>query len=37
MDYSYASAVDIMKSVVSITLLFATNFIAKTVRGNSIV
>ena len=37
MDYSYASAVDITKSVVSITLLFATNFIAKKVRGNSIV
>ena len=37
MDYSYASAVDIMKSVVSITLLFATNYFAKKVRGNSIV
>lgn len=37
MDYSYASAVDITKSVVSITLLFTTNFIAKKVRGNSIV
>lgn len=37
MDYSYASAVDIMKSVVSITLLFVTNYFAKKVRGNSIV
>ena len=37
MDYSYASAVDITKSVVSITLLFTTNFIAKKIRGNSIV
>ena len=37
MDYSYASAVDITKSIVSITLLFSTNFIAKKVRGNSIV
>ena len=37
MDYSYASAVDIMKSVVSITLLFVTNSFAKKVRGNSIV
>jgi len=37
MDYSYASAVDIMKSVVSLTLLFVTNAIAKKVRGNSIV
>ena len=37
MDYSYASAVDIMKSLVSLTLLFTTNAIAKKVRGNSIV
>lgn len=37
MDYSYASAVDITKSIVSITLLFSTNFIAKKIRGNSIV
>ena len=37
MDYSYASAVDIMKSVVSLTLLFVTNAIAKKIRGNAIV
>ena len=37
MDYSYASAVDIMKSLVSLTLLFVTNAIAKKVRGNAIV
>ena len=37
MDYSYATAVGIFKSVVSVTLLFVTNFFAKKVRGNSIV
>ena len=37
MDYSYATAVGIMMSIVSITLLFATNWIAKRVRGSSIV
>jgi ABC-type polysaccharide transport system permease subunit len=37
MDYSYASAVDIMKSVVSLTLLFVTNAIAKKIRGSAIV
>ena len=37
MDYSYASAVDIMKSLVRLTLLFVTNAIAKKVRGNAIV
>lgn len=37
MDYSYASAVSIMKSAVSITLLFVTNQFAKKVRGSSIV
>lgn len=37
MDYSYATAVGIFKSVISITLLFSTNFLAKKVRGESIV
>lgn len=37
MDYSYATAVGIFKSVISITLLFVTNWLAKKVRGNSIV
>ena len=37
MDYSFATAVGILKSVVSITLLFVTNWFAKKVRGNSIV
>ena len=37
MDYSYATAVGILKSAVSITLLFVTNAIAKKVRGNAIV
>ena len=37
MDYSYATTVGILKSGVSITLLFVTNAIAKKVRGNAIV
>ena len=35
-DYSYATAVGILKSFVSITLLVSANAIAKKVRGNSI-
>lgn len=37
MDYSYGTAVSIFQSAVSITLLFVTNWIAKKVRGNTIV
>lgn len=37
MDYSYATAISIMKSVVSIILLFGINTFAKKVRGESIV
>ncbi|MGI6695860.1 MAG: ABC transporter permease subunit [Christensenellales bacterium] len=37
MDYSYATAVGILKSVVSIVLLFVTNTVAKRVRGSAIV
>jgi len=37
MDYSYATAVGILKSGVSITLLFLTNTLAKKVRGEAIV
>lgn len=36
-DYSYATAVGIMKSFISITLLFVSNAIAKKVRGEAIV
>ena len=36
-DYSYATAVGILKSVISVSMLFIANFIAKRVRGNSIV
>ena len=36
-DYSYAIAVGILKSVISISLLFIANTTAKKVRGNSIV
>ena len=37
MDYSYGTAVSVMKSVVSLTLLFVTNWIAKKIRGETIV
>lgn len=37
MDYSYATAVGIFKSLISIILLFATNIFAKKVRGDSII
>jgi ABC-type polysaccharide transport system permease subunit len=36
-DYSYATAVGIFKSVISIALLFITNNLAKRVRGESII
>jgi ABC-type polysaccharide transport system permease subunit len=35
-DYSYGVAIGIMKSLVSITLLFIANFISKKLRGDSI-
>lgn len=35
-DYSYATAVGILKSLISISLLFISNALAKKVRGNSI-
>jgi ABC-type polysaccharide transport system permease subunit len=35
-DYSYGVAIGIMKSLVSIMLLFIANFISKKARGNSI-
>ena len=37
MDYSFATAVGIFKSVICITLLFVTNAVAKKVRGESII
>jgi putative aldouronate transport system permease protein len=36
-DYSYATAVGIFKSVISIALLFTTNYLAKKFRGESII
>lgn len=36
-DYSYATAVGMLKSVISITMLFVTNTLAKKIRGESIV
>jgi len=36
-DYSYGVAISVMKSVISITLLFIANGIAKKVRGTSLV
>lgn len=37
MDYSYATAVSILKSCVSLIMLFSANFVAKKVRGQSII
>jgi ABC-type polysaccharide transport system permease subunit len=37
LDYSYATAVGIFKSTISITLLFITNNFAKRVRGEAII
>lgn len=36
-NYSYSTAVSVMKSVISVVLLFLTNGIAKKVRGESII
>lgn len=36
-NYSYSTAVSVMKSVISIILLFITNGIAKRIRGESII
>lgn len=36
-DYSYATAVGMVKSVISIAMLFGANALAKKIRGNSIV
>ncbi|MGI6182625.1 MAG: ABC transporter permease [Candidatus Fimadaptatus sp.] len=36
-DYSYATAVGMLKSLISLVMLFVTNAIAKRVRGESIV
>ena len=36
-DFSYGTAIGIMRSLVSITLLFIANAIAKKVRGNSLI
>lgn len=36
-QYAYATAIGVFKSVVSILLLFSTNFLSKKVRGQSII
>lgn len=36
-DYSYATAIGIFKSVISLVLLFSTNYVARRVRGENIV
>jgi ABC-type polysaccharide transport system permease subunit len=36
-DYSYATAIGMLKSLVSILLLFSVNFISKKVRGTNII
>lgn len=37
MDYSYGVAVSVVKSIVSITLVALANFVAKKVRGNTVI
>jgi ABC-type polysaccharide transport system permease subunit len=34
--YSYATAIGILKTLVSVTLLFTANFLSKKLRGESI-
>lgn len=36
-DFSFSTAVGILKSAISITLLFSVNYVSKKVRGNSII
>ncbi len=36
-DYSYATAVGVTKSVISITMLFLANYIARKIRGSAII
>ena len=36
-DYSYATAVGILKSVISIVLLFSANGLSKKIRGQSLI
>ncbi len=36
-NYSYSTAVSVMKSVISVVLLFLTNGLAKKIRGESII
>lgn len=36
-DYSYGTAIGMLKSIISIALLFSVNFISKKLRGNSII
>ena len=36
-SYSLATAISIMKSIVSLTLLFTVNTLSKTLRGESII
>ena len=35
--YSFATAIGILKTLVSVTLLFSANFLSKKLRGESIV
>lgn len=37
MDYSYGVAVGIVKSIVSITLVFLANMLSKKIRGNTVI
>ena len=35
-DYSYSTAIGIIKSILSVLLLFVANFLARKVRGSNI-
>ena len=37
MDYAYGTAIGVLKSVISLVLLFGTNMLAKKIRGNTII
>lgn len=37
MDYAYGTAIGVLKSVISLILLFGTNMLAKKIRGESII
>lgn len=37
MDYAYGTAIGVLKSIISLIMLFGTNQLAKRIRGNTII